>query len=791
MKRRAAALFTLVVLLVSLVPVLPASAGATVPAAAAAPRIALAYSDVAHDTTMPPIAADATTPIPLNRPPGIDLYEHRLPAVETLLQSEFGTATVTRIGDRELEDASALKAFDVVVLVRQVSATGAMRQALREYVTGGGSLVCSFGTGRWDYGAQRTSQPYYPLVYLTGHSLLEWGELSETMQVGFVNDPTMIAGFHVKTHPGGASHPIVTQASAESGLASIDMTAGVSDCPELVRTFAAAGITPLLMYDEATTRLPDGTRNAVSGSLAAWASSYYLGRVVYFGFQIHDLVRGGDYASPDSQRQASRLLAEAVRWGLQDETYGPVFKGPAVSTTGGMAAAGRLRIRGKATNWGTVQLDGSMMGKLFDPRGRLVYENGVKKAWMVLAPGGDSCTLDWIVPVGAAPAKGRWTAVVYYTYWDRFRGGACFTYRIAYFTSDGKNLKYAGSPAQAPPSGALAPAGPSMAGPDRFAVAANAATTTWRSGSAAVVLATGLRPADALAAAPLAGKLDAPLLLARPDKLPPATAAAIRSISSRRATFDIWVVGSAKAVSNAVAAQAVAAARSAGARSVRLHRLAGGDDPATAAAVAGAVGAPAAGPFARTAFVVNAATYADGMSLGPIAAKHKVPVVFVTYGGVPASTQAALARLGVKHCVIFGGPGSVTPAAEDWLEARGYRVGGQADNAPGPDTRLWGATRYDVSAQTIRYAGPYAGMDMSGIGIASGEKWPDALSAGPSLGRSASPVLLVNGLDGNLTPVAMQYLMDRRGSAPRVTFFGGPATVTDFVRGQVGFVLGL
>ncbi|HEX9093628.1 MAG TPA: hypothetical protein VF902_06550, partial [Coriobacteriia bacterium] len=229
--RRIAALLVLAISLGSVV--VPAPVAVAVPAT---PRIAIVWSDVSHEATMPPISADQTQPIPLNSPPGIDLYADRLPAVEALLQSEFGTATVARIGDAELENAAALKSYDAVVLVRQVAATAAMREALREYVTGGGSLVCSFGTGRWDYGAARTSQPYYPLVYLTGNSLFEWGELSETMQVGFVNDPTMIAGFHVKTHPTGAAHPIVTRAAAEAGVASIDMTAGISDCPELVRT---------------------------------------------------------------------------------------------------------------------------------------------------------------------------------------------------------------------------------------------------------------------------------------------------------------------------------------------------------------------------------------------------------------------------------------------------------------------------------------------------------------------------------------------------------------------------
>jgi hypothetical protein len=360
----------------------------------------------------------------------------------------------------------------VVVLVRQLAATGAQRQALQEYVASGGSLVCSFGTGRWDYDPARTSQPYYPLVFLAGSSLLEWGELSETMQVGFVNDPKMIAGFHVAGHPSGAGHQILVDSAAQAGVPSIDMTASISDCPELVRTFSAAGTIPLLMYDQATTE-QDGVRNAVSGSLAAWISNYYMGRVVYFGFQLHDLIRGGDYGSPETKLQARRLLANSVRWAMRDESYGRVYKGPVMTASGGMSS-GKLRVSGRVANGGSVQIDGSMMVRVLDPRGRVVYENGVKRSSMTLAPGG-SCSLDWLVPVGTKPAKGRWTAVVYYTYWDRFRGGAGVASRVAWFSSNGKTLTYAASPAQGLIAGALPPGGPSFAGADRYEVAAERA----------------------------------------------------------------------------------------------------------------------------------------------------------------------------------------------------------------------------------------------------------------------------------------------------------------------------
>lgn len=93
----------------------------------------------------------------------------------------------------------------------------------------------------------------------------------------------------------------------------------------------------------------------------------------------------------------------------------------------------------------------------------------------------------------------------------------------------------------------LAPTVTRIAGADRYETAAGvagrffaAATTSW--------LATGASYPDALAAAPLAGMTDAPLLLTRTTTLPAPTAGQLRRLAPRQ----VYVAGGTGAVANAV-----------------------------------------------------------------------------------------------------------------------------------------------------------------------------------------------------------------------------------------------
>jgi hypothetical protein len=91
-----------------------------------------------------------------------------------------------------------------------------------------------------------------------------------------------------------------------------------------------------------------------------------------------------------------------------------------------------------------------------------------------------------------------------------------------------------------------------LAGADRYATAAAVSSSRWPADVPSIVfVATGLNFADALAAVPLAGALDVPLLLTNPTSLSAATASELRRLNPTQ----VIILGAGGAVSDAVGAQ--------------------------------------------------------------------------------------------------------------------------------------------------------------------------------------------------------------------------------------------
>lgn len=750
--------------------------------AAPAPRIAVVVSDVGAGTQT--YAGKALG------------SRVRMERVASLLEGQFGTSAVTRIGDAELASLDSLNRYDVVVITRQLAMTSPQRVALRDYVAGGGGLVGMFGGGRWDYVSGRTSpttHDYMPVIYLWQWSkswdwsrAWEWGEVSELYQVKFNNDPLMAANFKLNGYA-NSSHPILSGAAADLGRsAALSMTAKQADFPELVYPWVGnTNVQGLLTYGNHT--------------LAGWTAKYGLGRVVYYGFQLHDLATASDsYADSATRAQAQALIANSVKWAADPAllgapaTFGGSGKMPGVVASSSFSG-GTVRVSGTVSNSGFTQLRGYFNASVLDPSGSRRGSSNLTGQRIPLQPGG-RYSGSWSFSVGSRPASGRWTVRVGYEYYDFMRGGAVWMYRDVFLNSNGSSMRYAGASTWY--SNSLPAAGPGIVGPDRYAVAASISATGWPAGPGtgdAVVLATGLKFSDALAASPLAGKLDAPLVLTGRSGLPSQVSDELKRMYAGHDGATVYAVGSDYSMPAAVVAQAEAAIDSVLATgTAQVVRLAASDDFALAHRVAEEVGAPKAGPFADTAIIASYSAYADALSVSPLAAKHGIPILFVTATGVPLATQQALAENGIKHCLIVGGPGTVGPAVESWLESNGYRVAGVADNSmSSPDTRLSGATRYDVSVNALRYGEAFGGMDTSSVFVASGLVWPDALAAGPLGGRQSHPVLLVQGRDLSFSPPAGTWLVSRRSNPPAITFFGGPGTIYDYTRGQVGYCLGL
>lgn len=106
-------------------------------------------------------------------------------------------------------------------------------------------------------------------------------------------------------------------------------------------------------------------------------------------------------------------------------------------------------------------------------------------------------------------------------------------------------------------------------------------------------------------------------------------------------------------------------------------------------------------------------------------------------------------------------------------------LGAWAGTSAPPDVdRVTGADRYEVAAAISRAAFPGT---VDTVYLATGENFPDALSAGPLAAREGSPVLLTSPL-GLPASIATEL---RRLSPRRVVIVGGPASVPTVIEDQV------
>lgn len=731
---------------------------------------------------------------------GGGLYQGRVSNVVALMETEFTDVDV--IGDSQLSALSELEKYDVVVFPRTLALTSAQRTAVLQYVSRGGGVVGSFGMSRWtpDTSNQFGYKPFLglssaPGVYQWPPSsdalkVWEWGEVSELYGLKFNNDGAMYAPWQAIGKP-TSTHWILSQTARDLNRTSVTMSVKATDyCETMLTLPGATGVTPLFTYG---TRSNSYTSDdAVNGTAAGVANQYYFGRFVYYGFQLHDIITTAGSTTAD-QQAAQRLFINSVKWAGAADSYTNMNKLVSLSGTG-WTSRGILYVNPTVYNVGNVAVRGPFSIGVYTPSGAALggYQAYAPHA-APLPPGGSYTHRSFQVSVGTRPQVGTWRVRMAYRYYDYFHGGTVEAYRDMYFTSDGAYLTLKSQGPLVRPSGALPGVGTQVAGADRYKTGVEISERGWPNGvseSGAVILATGANYPDALAASSLAGSLDAPVLLVKPNALQYDVVNELKRLYSGEETATIYVTGGQAAVPSAIVDQYRSALIAAGTSSVQIKRLEGSDRYGTALAIAREVGAVEQGAFARTAFIVSGTNYPDALAISPLAAAEGVPILPVKGTVVPPAIQTALDELGIEHCVIMGDTGVVSSTVESWLESNGHRVNGVAPGIADVDTRLGGANRYDTTLLAASFSEQMGDFDDSSIYMATGTNWPDALALAPLAGLGRHPLILINGAEIGKSSSVAGYLVDRQAAPPSVAFVGGDGAITPYVRGQVRVALG-
>lgn len=225
-------------------------------------------------------------------------------------------------------------------------------------------------------------------------------------------------------------------------------------------------------------------------------------------------------------------------------------------------------------------------------------------------------------------------------------------------------------------------------------------------GTDTAILARADEFPDALAGAPLAFKLHAPILLTLTETLPDGVIAEIQRLAPQK----IILLGGTAAISAGIEQQLRG--------SYSVQRLGGSNRYATAALIASALGT------LGQAVVVNGTNFPDAISMASIAARQGMPILLTDADILPVETDTVLCQFFVSETTVAGGEGVVIPDTFNDL--------------PNP-TRVSGNDRYATAAAVLQANPPQGSL----LFLATGENFPDALTGGVLAALDTTDIVLV------------------------------------------------
>jgi stage II sporulation protein D len=246
-----------------------------------------------------------------------------------------------------------------------------------------------------------------------------------------------------------------------------------------------------------------------------------------------------------------------------------------------------------------------------------------------------------------------------------------------------------------------------LSGKTRFEVAVNISKENWSSADT-VFISFYNAFADALAAAPLAYKYDAPILLTHSDKLTDATKNEIIRLKAK----NVVITGGSASVSENV----VRTLKNIG---ISVTRIGGKDRFEVANSISKKLGSP------NKAIVANGLNFPDALAIAPYAAKNNIPIFLTRSNNIPDTTYQTIKNLNPSEIIVVGGSASVNSTVYNKLPSSKKK-------------RIDGKDRFEVAGNVFNQLP----LSKSQAYLANGLTFADALTGSVAAAKNNTSILL-------------------------------------------------
>ncbi|WML32617.1 cell wall-binding repeat-containing protein [Clostridium sp. OS1-26] len=279
-----------------------------------------------------------------------------------------------------------------------------------------------------------------------------------------------------------------------------------------------------------------------------------------------------------------------------------------------------------------------------------------------------------------------------------------------------------------------------LSGADRYATSAAVALNGWTQSNYAI-LASGENFPDAISAAPLAKKYDAPILLSEANSIPTETLNAIQQLKVK----NIIIVGGTGSISAAVEKQLASSG-------IAVTRIFGQDRYETCIKIAEQL------DNVTEIAVVTGESFPDALSISPIAVKRNMPIILVSHNEIPSVVKDYINSHKLTTTYVIGSGTSLNNAVLKGLS--------NIELVTGND-------KYQVNLNIIDKF--KSDLNLGTVYVASGEGFADALSGSILAGKNSNPLLLI----GNDPSIEKNYFANNSINISNINVLGGIGVVPD------------